>query len=119
MILLVGAVLHKGGAMHLAGRQFADLGWGIAPAKLKKRPIDAPKFPNQNAIQPSRIRDSGAPPFNALGFTGQRADCRGMNQRIAVFTALPIRSLDALSLQQRLTDIGRMVGATAKAADPA
>ena len=44
---------------------------------------------------------------------------RMLNQRIAVFTALPIRSLDALSLQQRLTDIGRMEGATAKAADPA
>jgi arsenate reductase (thioredoxin) len=44
---------------------------------------------------------------------------RMLHQRIAVFTALPIRSLDALSLQQRLKGIGRMEGATAKAADPA
>jgi arsenate reductase (thioredoxin) len=44
---------------------------------------------------------------------------RMLHQRIAVFTALPIRSLGALSLQQRLKEIGRMEGATAKAADPA
>jgi protein-tyrosine-phosphatase len=44
---------------------------------------------------------------------------RMLHQRIAIFTALPIRSLDALSLQQRLREIGRMEGATAKAADPA
>src|SRR5690242_4000198 len=40
---------------------------------------------------------------------------RMLHQRIAVFTSLPIRSLDALSLQQRLKEIGRMDGATAKA----
>ena len=39
---------------------------------------------------------------------------RMLHQRIAVFTALPIRSLDQLSLQARLQDIGRMPGATAK-----
>jgi protein-tyrosine-phosphatase len=44
---------------------------------------------------------------------------RMLNQRIGVFTALPIRSLDQLSLQRRLDSIGRMSGATAKAADPA
>jgi hypothetical protein len=44
---------------------------------------------------------------------------RMLHQRIAVFAALPIRSLDALSLQQRLKEIGRMEGATAKAADRA
>jgi protein-tyrosine-phosphatase len=41
---------------------------------------------------------------------------RMLHQRIAVFTSLPIRSLDALSLQQRLTEIGRMQGATTKVA---
>src|SRR5207253_1157261 len=40
---------------------------------------------------------------------------RMLHQRIGVFTALPIRSLDQLSLQQRLKEIGRMEGATAKA----
>ena len=41
-----------------------------------------------------------------------------LHQRIAVFASLPIRSLDALTLQQRLKEIGRMEGATAKAGDP-
>ena len=36
-------------------------------------------------------------------------------QRIGVFAALPIRSLDSLTLQSKLRDIGRMAGATAKA----
>jgi protein-tyrosine-phosphatase len=40
---------------------------------------------------------------------------RMLYQRIGVFTALPIRSLDQLSLQHRLKEIGRMDGATAKA----
>jgi protein-tyrosine-phosphatase len=44
---------------------------------------------------------------------------RMLHQRIAAFTSLPIRSLDALSLQQRLKEIGRMEGATATAADRA
>jgi protein-tyrosine-phosphatase len=44
---------------------------------------------------------------------------RMLHQRIAIFTALPIRSLDRLSLQQRLADIGRMQDLTAKAVDPA
>ena len=43
---------------------------------------------------------------------------RMLNQRIGVFVALPIRSLDQLSLQMRLKEIGRMEGATAKAAEP-
>jgi arsenate reductase len=43
---------------------------------------------------------------------------RMLHQRIAAFAALPIRSLDQLSLQSRLEKIGRMDGATAKAAEP-
>ena len=42
---------------------------------------------------------------------------RMLLQRIGVFTALPIRSLDRLSLQSRLEEIGR-TGATAKAHEP-
>ena len=42
---------------------------------------------------------------------------RMLNQRIGIFVALPIRSLDQLSLTKRLKDIGRMEGATAKAAE--
>jgi arsenate reductase (thioredoxin) len=43
---------------------------------------------------------------------------RMLHQRIAVFTALPLRSLDQLSLQHRLNEIGRMVTSTAKATEP-
>ncbi|HUC48491.1 MAG TPA: arsenate reductase ArsC [Xanthobacteraceae bacterium] len=44
---------------------------------------------------------------------------RMLNQRIGIFAALPIRSLDKLSLQKRIQEIGRMGEAAAKAADPA
>ena len=40
---------------------------------------------------------------------------RMLNQRIGIFVALPIQSLDRLTLQSRLRDIGRMAGATARA----
>jgi protein-tyrosine-phosphatase len=40
---------------------------------------------------------------------------RMLNQRIGIFTALPIASLDQLTLQSRLREIGRSSGATAKA----
>jgi arsenate reductase (thioredoxin) len=43
---------------------------------------------------------------------------RMLSQRIAVFAALPIRSLDQLSLQKRLAEIGRMAGATGKVTEP-
>jgi protein-tyrosine-phosphatase len=43
---------------------------------------------------------------------------RMLSRRIEIFVALPIRSLDQLSLQKRLQDIGRMQGSTAKAAEP-
>ena len=38
-----------------------------------------------------------------------------LNQRIGIFVALPIASLDRLTLQSRLREIGRSTGATAKA----
>lgn len=40
---------------------------------------------------------------------------RMLNQRIGIFTALPIASLDRMTMQNRLREIGRMQGATAKA----
>jgi arsenate reductase len=43
---------------------------------------------------------------------------RMLHQRVAVFSALPIRSLDTLSLQAKLKQIGHMEGATAKATEP-
>ena len=39
---------------------------------------------------------------------------RMLQRRIEAFAALPIRALDSLTLQNRLRDIGRMAGATAK-----
>ena len=43
---------------------------------------------------------------------------RMLSQRIGIFTALPIRSLDKLSLQAKLKDIGRMEGAAGKIKEP-
>jgi arsenate reductase (thioredoxin) len=43
---------------------------------------------------------------------------RMLYQRIGIFTALPLRSLDQLSLQNKLREIGRMQGATAKSSEP-
>ena len=43
---------------------------------------------------------------------------RMLHRRIEVFVALPIRSLDQLSLQAKLKEIGRMEGATAAANEP-
>jgi len=40
---------------------------------------------------------------------------RMLNQRIGIFTSLPISQLDNLTLQHRLREIGRSQGATAKA----
>jgi arsenate reductase len=42
---------------------------------------------------------------------------RMLFQRIGVFTALPLRSLDQLSLKAKLNEIGRMEGSTAKASE--
>jgi protein-tyrosine-phosphatase len=39
---------------------------------------------------------------------------RMLSQRIGIFTALPIRSLDKLSLQQKLREIGSVTDAVAK-----
>lgn len=39
---------------------------------------------------------------------------RMLNQRIGIFTSLPLRALDQLSLQQKLREIGRLEGATAE-----
>jgi len=43
---------------------------------------------------------------------------RMLNQRIGIFTSLPLHSLDQLSLQRKLREIGRMQGATAREAEP-
>jgi len=60
---------------------------------------------------PDPAEAKGSPVEIALAF---KDAYRMLSQRIGVFTALPIRSLDQLSLQKRLNEIGRMDGATAK-----
>jgi arsenate reductase len=47
----------------------------------------------------------------ALAFRGAY---RLLHQRIGIFTSLPVRSLDRLSLQSKLRDIGHMEGAAAR-----
>jgi arsenate reductase len=58
---------------------------------------------------PDPAEAKGSPAEVALAF---KDAYRMLSQRIAVFAALPIRSLDQLSLQKRLAEIGRMQGAT-------
>jgi arsenate reductase (thioredoxin) len=42
-----------------------------------------------------------------------------MKTRISLFTALPIRSLDAMALGSKLKEIGQAEGSTAKRGDAA
>jgi arsenate reductase (thioredoxin) len=55
---------------------------------------------------------TGSPAEIALAF---KEAYRMLHQRIAIFAALPISSLDRLTLQAKLKDIGHLDGATAKA----
>jgi arsenate reductase len=61
---------------------------------------------------PNPAEAQGSPAEIALAF---KDAYRRLNQRIGIFTSLPLRSLDQLSLQQKLREIGRLEGATAKA----
>jgi arsenate reductase len=63
---------------------------------------------------PDPAEAKGSPAEIALAF---KDAYRMLHQRIGIFTALPLRSLDQLSLQRRLEDIGRTDGAAAKAAE--
>src|SRR6266540_2806904 len=63
---------------------------------------------------PDPAEAKGTPAEVALAF---KEAYRMLFQRIGAFTALPIRSLDQLTLQGRLKEIGRPDGATAKAAE--
>lgn len=64
---------------------------------------------------PDPAESKGNPAEVALAF---KDAYRMLNQRIGIFVALPVRSLDKLSLQKRVDEIGRAQGVTAKAADP-
>jgi len=64
---------------------------------------------------PDPAQAEGNPAEIALAF---KDTYRMLNQRIGIFTSLPLRSLDRLSLQSKLREIGRMEGATAEAVEP-
>jgi protein-tyrosine-phosphatase len=57
---------------------------------------------------------TGTPAEVALAF---KDGYRMLRQRIGIFTALPLRSLDRLTLQHKLSEIGRTTAAAAKAAE--
>jgi arsenate reductase (thioredoxin) len=63
---------------------------------------------------PDPAEATGTPAEIALAF---KDAYRLLNQRISIFTALPLRSLDRLSLQSRLRDIGDTEGSTARATE--
>lgn len=58
---------------------------------------------------PDPAEAAGTPAEIAMAF---KDAYRLLNQRISVFTALPLNSLDRLTLKNRLQDIGEMDGAT-------
>jgi arsenate reductase (thioredoxin) len=64
---------------------------------------------------PDPAAATGRPAEVALAF---KDAYRMLHQRIAVFTALPLRALDQLSLESRLREIGRMPGATGTVTEP-
>ena len=57
----------------------------------------------------------GSPAEVALAF---RDAYRMLHRRIGIFASLPLRSLDQLSLQAKLKEIGRMAGATGQVTEP-
>jgi arsenate reductase len=63
---------------------------------------------------PDPAAATGTPAEVAMAF---RDAYRMLARRIEVFSALPIRSLDHMTLRNRLREIGRMEGATNKAAE--
>jgi arsenate reductase (thioredoxin) len=64
---------------------------------------------------PDPAEATGSPAEIGLAF---KDAYRMLVRRIDVFTALPIASLDRLTLENRLKDIGHLEGATTKAQEP-
>jgi protein-tyrosine-phosphatase len=64
---------------------------------------------------PDPAAATGSPPEIAQAF---KDAYRMLARRIELFVTLPIRTLDQLSLQAKLTDIGRMEGATDRIKQP-
>jgi len=78
-----------------------------------------PLWPGQPMTAHWGVPDPAAAEGNAAEIALAFKDAyRMLHQRIGIFTALPLRALDKLTLQSKLKDIGRMTGATAKATEP-
>ncbi len=77
-----------------------------------------PLWPGQPMTAHWGIPDPAAAKGSAVEIALAFKDAyRMLHQRIAAFAALPIRSLDRLSVQSKLERIGRTGGAPAKAAE--
>jgi arsenate reductase (thioredoxin) len=78
-----------------------------------------PVWPGQPMTAHWGVPDPAAATGSAAEIATAFSDTyRMLNQRIGVFTALPMSSLDRLSLQRKLAEIGRMEGATSEPAKP-
>jgi protein-tyrosine-phosphatase len=64
---------------------------------------------------PDPAEATGTPAEIALAF---KDAYRMLERRIGIFVSLPLRSLDQLTLQKKLREIGRLDGAIAKATEP-
>jgi arsenate reductase (thioredoxin) len=64
---------------------------------------------------PDPAEARGNPAETALAF---KDTYRMLERRIGIFVSLPLRSLDQLSLQKKLREIGRIEGAAAEAVEP-
>lgn len=79
-----------------------------------------PVWPGQPMTAHWGIEDPAK--FEGADFEKEAAFVRAfrfLKTRISVFTSLPLKSIDSLALGNRLRDIGRMEGATGKAAEAA
>jgi protein-tyrosine-phosphatase len=111
----------------------ASLGYGIAGLRSKSLAefLKEPQFDFVLTVcddvaseappiwpgQPATAHWGIADPPEAKGTLAQvslafKEAYRLLNQRISIFAALPLRSLDRLSLQKKLREIGEMEGAT-------
>jgi hypothetical protein len=90
--------------------------WFKQDRKACRRALSQRRSISRRIRSPSILTACGWPALSRCAARGARY--RMLHQRISVFTALPLRSLDQLSLQARLREIGLMSGATAKAVEP-
>lgn len=78
-----------------------------------------PLWPGQPMIAHWGIPDPAAATGSAAEISLAFKDAyRMLSQRIGVFAALPLRSLDRMSLQAKLKDIGRLESATVPVKEP-